>query len=93
MKAITTRILRAVIEICVSKQTSAIYFFKVGMTNMKCQNKRQNKTNFNLSCCFRGIYNCCKHSLNVSWPVRLIPGKLLSTTFWWNLLSPQTIVF
>jgi hypothetical protein len=47
MKAITARILRAVIEICVSKQTSAIYFLKVGMTNMKCQNKRQNKTNFN----------------------------------------------
>jgi hypothetical protein len=44
-----------------SKQTCAIYFFKVGMTKMKCQNKRQNNTNFNLSCCFRGTYNCCKH--------------------------------
>jgi hypothetical protein len=37
MKAITTRILRAIIEICVSKHTSAIYFFKVGMTKIKCQ--------------------------------------------------------
>jgi hypothetical protein len=47
-------------EIHVLKQTSAIYFFKtgipdLGMMKMKCQNKRQNKTNFSLSC-FRGIY-------------------------------------
>jgi hypothetical protein len=41
----TTGILRAIIEICVSKQTSAIYFFEVGMTKMKCQNKRQNEMN------------------------------------------------
>jgi hypothetical protein len=27
----------------------------LGMTRMECQNKRRNKTNFNLSC-FRGIY-------------------------------------
>jgi hypothetical protein len=45
MKAITKPILGAVIEIRVLKQTSAIYFFKVGipdlnMTQMKCQNKR-----------------------------------------------------
>jgi hypothetical protein len=54
MKAITNTILGAVIEIRVLNQTSAIYFFKVGipdlgMTKMKSQNKRQNKTNFNLS--------------------------------------------
>jgi hypothetical protein len=46
--------------IWVLKQTSAIYFFKIGifdfgMTKMKCQNKRQNKTNFDLSF-FRRIY-------------------------------------
>jgi hypothetical protein len=57
MKAITKPIFGTVIEIHnrVLKQTSAIYFFKVGipdlgMTKMKCQNKRQNKTNFILSC-------------------------------------------
>jgi hypothetical protein len=31
MKAVTKHILRAVIEIRVLKQTSAIYFFKVGI--------------------------------------------------------------
>jgi hypothetical protein len=31
MKAITKPVLRAVIEIRVAKQTSAIYFFKVGI--------------------------------------------------------------
>jgi hypothetical protein len=61
MKAITKPILPAVIKIRVLKQTSAVDFFKVGisdhgMTKMKCQNK----TNFNISC-FRGIYNCYKH--------------------------------
>jgi hypothetical protein len=48
------------LDISVLKQTSAIYFFKVGiydlgMTKMKCQNKCQNKRNFSLSC-FRGKY-------------------------------------
>jgi hypothetical protein len=50
MKAITKRILGDVIEIRVLKQSSAINFFNVGMTKIKCQNKRQNKINFNLSC-------------------------------------------
>jgi hypothetical protein len=55
MKAITKPISRGVIEIRVLKQTSAIYFFKVGipdlgMTKMKCQNIGQNKANFNISC-------------------------------------------
>jgi hypothetical protein len=62
MEAITKPILGAVI--CRNlrlEQTSAIYFSRLaipdlGMTKMKCQNKGQNKTNFNLSC-FRGIYN------------------------------------
>jgi hypothetical protein len=65
MKVITKPILSAVIEIRVLKQTSAIYFFKVGildlaMTKMKRQSKRQNKTNFNFSC-FRGMYIYCKY--------------------------------
>jgi hypothetical protein len=55
MKAITKPILRVVIEIRVLKQTSAIYFFKVGipdlgMSKMKCENIGQNKANFNISC-------------------------------------------
>jgi hypothetical protein len=55
MKAITKPISRGVIEIRVLKQTSAIYFFKVGipdlgMAKMKCQNIGQNKTNSNISC-------------------------------------------
>jgi hypothetical protein len=66
LKAITKPILDAVIENHVFKQTSAIYFFKVGipdldMTKMKCQNKRQKKTNFNLSC-FPGVYSVIKKS-------------------------------
>jgi hypothetical protein len=51
-KATTKSIFGAVIEIRVLKQTSAIYFFKVGipdlgMMKMKSENKFQNKTNFN----------------------------------------------
>jgi hypothetical protein len=47
MEAITKPILPAVIEIRVLKQTSAVDFFKVGisdhgMTKMKCQNNCQN---------------------------------------------------
>jgi hypothetical protein len=66
MKAITKPILGAVIEMHVFKQTSAIYFFMVGipdlgMTKMKCQNKREKKMNFNLSC-FPGVYSVIKKS-------------------------------
>jgi hypothetical protein len=65
MKVITKPILSAVIEIRVLKQTSAIYFFKVGildlgMTKMKRQSKPENKMNFNFSC-FRGMYIYCKY--------------------------------
>jgi hypothetical protein len=66
MKSITKPISRGVIEIRVLKQTSAIYFFKVGipdlgMAKIKCQNIGQNKTNSNTYKLFRGMYNCCKH--------------------------------
>jgi hypothetical protein len=51
MKVITKPILSAVIEIRVLKQTSAIYFFKVGildlgMTKMKRQSKRRKQNEF-----------------------------------------------
>jgi hypothetical protein len=91
MKAITKPILGAVTETRVLKQIYATYFSNVGipdldMTKMKCQNKRQNKTNFNLSC-FRGIYNCC--NVNINRYRRLVSNnnnrRLILISYFWRV--------